>query len=111
MKLEHPFPRVGAREWDIDTFLEPRGGGAQGTDHEIAHRLPSFDSVIQSPRDVCGPKDKYTGVIVANAVHLNQKLRLNTSRTFRFALATGPGEGIDFVDENDGRFIFSRHLE
>jgi len=111
VKLEHSFPRVGARQRDIDTFLEPRGRIAQGTNHENSHRLPSFDGVIQRPRYVRGPKDKHTGVIVTNAVHLNQKLRLDTSRALRLALATGTSERIDFVDENNGRLVFSRHLE
>ena len=112
VKLEHSFPRVDARQWDIDTFLEPRGRGIQRTDHrKILPYLPSLDRVVQSPRNVRGSKHKYTSVVVTNSVHLNQKLRLDASRTLGFALTTGPGEGIDFVDKDDGRFIFSRHLE
>lgn len=112
MKLEHSFPRVGARQWDIDAFLEPRGGGAQRADQgRTRTTLPSLNSVVQRPWNVGGSKDKHTGVIVTNAVHLHQKLRLDTSRTLRLALVTGPNKRINFIDEYDGWFVFSRHLE
>jgi len=72
VKFEHSFPCIDTGKWDIDTFLKPGDGEFQRTDHRLSSpRLPSFNSVIQSPRDVRGSKDEHTGVVVTNTVHLN----------------------------------------
>ena len=112
MELKHSFPRVGARKGDIYAFLEPADGDVERRERLILTSfLPPLDSVVQSPWNIRGSKDKYTSVIVTNAVHLNQKLSLDTSRPFRLALITSSSERIYFVDEDDSRFVFSCHLE
>jgi hypothetical protein len=84
----------------------------QCTDNQCPqHPTPPFDRIIQSPRNIRGSKDKHTGIVVTNAIHLNQKLRLDTSGALGLALVTSSGEGIDFVNEDDGWFVLSRHLE
>ena len=112
MKLEHSFPRVGARKWDIYTLLEPVSEENEcGERQIISSFLPPLDSVVQGPGNIRGSEDKHTGVVVTNTIHLNQKLSLDTSRPLGLALITSSSEGIDFVDKDDSRFAFSRHLE
>lgn len=40
-------------------------------------------------------------------LHLDEELRLDPARCLTLVLAPGAAEGVDLIDENDGRLVFA----
>ena len=92
LKEFHSTGQIG--ETDVNTTLKPTSDGR-----------------VQLPGDVGGAEDQNAARIVTDAVHLNQEFRLDSSRRFRFAFAPWSAERVDFVNEDDRRFVLPRHIE
>lgn len=75
------------------------------------------------PGDIGGTKNQDPGIIVSDTVdltsalayrfvtHLDQELGLYTPARFTLPLSTGARQRVDFIDEDDGWFLFSGHGE
>ena len=72
---------------------------------------PSSDCGVKLPGDVGCAKDKDASRVTAYAIHLDEEFGFYAPRGFGLAFATGAAEGVDFVDEDDGRFVFAGHVE
>jgi hypothetical protein len=72
---------------------------------------PALDSIVENPGNVGRSQNKHARVVMADAVHLHEKFGLDSTRTLGFAFSTAAGEGIELVNEDDGRFRLTRHLE
>ena len=68
------------RQRDVDSLLES-----------------SPDGGVQDPGDVGGAEDEDAVVVVADALHLDQKLGLDPSSRFALVVRPGRAEGVDFV--------------
>ena len=66
---------------------------------------------IELPGNVCSAKNEDTFRVAAYTVHLDEELCFYAAGSFRLAFATRSAESVDFVDENDGGFIFAGHVE
>lgn len=69
------------------------------------------DGRVELPGDVGGAEDEDAARVVADAVHLNQELSFYAPRGFGLAFAAGPAQGVDFVDEDYGGFVFACEIE
>lgn len=56
------------------------------------------------PGDVGGTEYKYTSVVMADAIHLNEELRFDSSRPFGLSLIPSAGQRVHFIYEDNGRF-------
>ena len=81
MELEHAPSRFWPWQGNVYPLLEPARRRAQV--HEIkydgAQPSPSLYSVIQLPWDVGRAEDEDAGIVVADAVHLDEELGLDSS--------------------------------
>lgn len=93
-ELEHPRAAVGVGQADVHAALET-----------------SSDRGVELPGDVGRAQHQDALAVVSDTVHLHQQLRLDTPRRLGLALATGPAQGVDLVDEEDRGLVFSRHAE
>ena len=73
-------------------------------------KAPS-DRGVELPGDVCRAEDEHTLGVASHAVHLHEEFGLDAPRGFGFAFAARAAKGINFVDEDDGGFIFAREVE
>jgi hypothetical protein len=73
--------------------------------------LPTLDGYIELPGNICRTKNEHPRIIVTHTVHLHEELGLYTSRGFGFTLSTCSAQRVNFVDEDDRWFLFSRHRE
>lgn len=78
MQLEHSFSGFGAWEGDVYSLLESAIHPLSKKVGSNCENSPSFDGVIELPRDIGGTKDQDSRIIVADTIHLNQKLRLDS---------------------------------
>lgn len=92
--LEHAGPAGGVGQTDVDAALEAAADGR-----------------VELPGDICGTEHEDALAVLAYAVHLHEELGLDAPRGLRVAFAAGGAEGVDFVDEDDGRFVLARHGE
>ena len=69
------------------------------------------DGGVELPGNIRGAEDENAFGVFAHAVHLHEQLGLDASRGFGFTFAAGAAERIDFVDEDDRRFVFARHTK
>jgi hypothetical protein len=68
-------------------------------------------SGVELPGDVRCAEDEYAFGVFAHAVHLYEKFGLDAPRGFGFAFAAGSAQCVDFIDEDDGGFVFAGHAE
>ena len=71
----------------------------------------SPDRSVELPRDIGCAEDEDTFRVFAYTVHLDKKFGFYAPRSFGFAFTTGAAECIDFVYEDDGRFVFASKVE
>ena len=69
------------------------------------------DGGVELPGDVGGAEDEDALGVAADAVHLDQEFGFDAPAGFGFAFAAGAAEGVDFVDEDYGGFVFAGHGE
>ena len=93
-ELKHGRPGSQVREGDVYSPLEAAADGG-----------------VELPRDVGGAQDEHALAVLAHAVHLHQHLGLYPPRGLRLALAAGPAQGVDLVDEDDGGLVLAGHGE
>mmetsp|Transcript_22091 Transcript_22091/g.61922 ORF Transcript_22091/g.61922 Transcript_22091/m.61922 type:complete len:257 (-) Transcript_22091:246-1016(-) len=94
-QLQQRATAVGLRERDVNPLLES-----------------SSDGGVQVPRSVCGAQDQNALHAIADALHLGQELRLDTSCGVRLTrLAARTAQGVHLIDEDDRRPFFSCHFE
>lgn len=65
------------------------------------------DGRVELPGDVCRAEDEDAFGVVAYAVHLDEQFGFYAPRGFGFAFAARAAEGVDFVDEDYGGFVFA----
>lgn len=61
--FKHSHPALDVGQWDVDSFLKP-----------------SSYCRVQGPREVSSSQHKHVFTVVTHALHLDQKLRLHSSR-------------------------------
>lgn len=91
---EHLHAGVDVRQADVDAALEAAADGG-----------------VELPGDVGGSQDEDAARVLADAVHLHEQLRLDAPRGLGLAFASWAAQRVDFVDEDDGRFVFAGHGE
>ena len=69
------------------------------------------DGRVELPGDVGRAEDEDALGVPANAVHLDEELGFYAAGGFGFAFPAGTAEGVDFVDEDYGGFVFAGHVE
>lgn len=96
MDLEQLLARLVIRERDVDALLEaaPDGG-------------------VQGPGEVRRGEEEDAVVVVAEAVHLDEEFGLEAGCVLGVggAAVAVAAEGVDFIDEDDGGFLFPREGE
>ena len=69
------------------------------------------DSGVQLPGNVGGTKDEHAFGVFAYSVHLDEELSFDAPGRFALAFAARTAESVDFVDEDDGGFVFAGEVE
>ena len=69
------------------------------------------DGGVQDPGNVGGAEHQDPVVIVADALHLDEELRLDPPRRLGLVVRPLPGQAVHLVDEDDAGFVLPRHLE
>lgn len=126
VEVEHFDARGRVGQGDVDALFESvriqkgtakrrdRGESAAWIPCTILTRpphwhAPSFDGDIEGPRDVGRAEDEHAGLVVPDAVHLDEELGLDSPRRFRLAFASRAAERVDLVDKDDRGGVFSCH--
>lgn len=90
VELKHFRTRIGLWEWNVNSFLKT-----------------ATDGRVQGPGNVGCAQYQNATLVVPNAIHLNQKFSLNSSRGLTFAFPTRSTQWINLVNEDDRRFLFA----
>jgi len=77
----------------------------------LALKAPS-DSGIERPGEIRSAEDEDTGVVVANAVHLDEQLGFEAGEVRGGCAGRArTAEGVDLIDKNYGGFFLAGELE